>query len=206
MRICPFRGIVKISAPLRTATVVIQQFVVMHIQWIQKHLSAHKMLPPERAYTYSTGERHLFQGSEYILRVHEVGKKAQTVITDGMFIDMYLADDATQSLRESQLIHFYRRQLLSQLETLIPHWEEKIGVSVASYQVRRMKSRWGSCHPVKRHVSFNLLLIKYPKICLEYVIVHELVHLLEASHNARFKALMSTFMPDWRAYKLLLDN
>lgn len=98
----------------------------------------------------------------------------------------------------------YRTQLQARVDTLLPYWEEKIGESVSQCQIRVMKSRWGTCYPDKRKICLNLMLVHYPIVCLEYVIVHELVHLIEASHNARFKALMDKFMPDWRQCKQML--
>lgn len=108
--------------------------------------------------------------------------------------------------RDKALMKTYRELMMTQLHSLVPLWEEKIGVRANHYSIRLMKSRWGTCHPGKRKICLNLALIKYPLTCLEYVIVHELVHLLEASHNARFKSLMDKFMPDWRVYKGILDG
>jgi predicted metal-dependent hydrolase len=206
MRVCPPNGAVKISAPLRSSDSSIRRFALSHIEWIQKKQLTYQGNHPEQDYAYVTGERHFLHGREYILRVQEVAKRASVTMTDDTYIDMFVPMGSTSAQREKVLMQFYRRQLQVQLETLIPVWEERVGERAQQYQIRHMKSRWGSCHPTKRKISLNLTLVKYPLICLEYVIVHELVHFLEGSHNARFKALMDRFMPDWRSYKALLIN
>ncbi|MFI4957115.1 MAG: M48 family metallopeptidase [Gammaproteobacteria bacterium] len=206
MRVCPPNGTVKISAPLRSSEMSIRHFALSHIEWIQKHQVAYQGSHPDQAYTYITGERHFLQGREYILRVHEGVKKPDVNISDDTYIDMFVPAAASQEYREKVLNQFYRQLLRSQLDTLIPLWESKTGLSAVHYQLRLMKSRWGSCHPRKRKICLNLSLIKYPTVCLEYVIVHELVHFLEASHNARFKSLMDKFMPEWRSYKALFNK
>jgi len=97
-----------------------------------------------------------------------------------------------------------RQQLEALLPGLIAKWEVQIGVKVNQWCVKAMKTRWGSCHPITKKICLNLYLIKHPMVCIEYVVVHELVHLLEASHNQRFYALMSQFMPEWKQYRSLL--
>ena len=98
-----------------------------------------------------------------------------------------------------------RQEMRALLPTLIQKWEVIIGVRVNEWHIRAMKTRWGTCHPLKKRICLNLHLMQKPLICLEYVIVHELVHLLEASHNQRFYALMTQFMPEWKEYKRLLS-
>ena len=91
------------------------------------------------------------------------------------------------------------------LHALFPVWEMKIGVAIAQFTIRKMKTRWGSCSPAAKSIRINVALIKQPPECLEYIVVHELVHLLEPSHNQRFVALMDNFLPQWRAYRSQLN-
>jgi predicted metal-dependent hydrolase len=100
----------------------------------------------------------------------------------------------------------YRAQLLEQLPPLIARYEKLLDVSVASFNLRHMKTRWGSCHTRKRHICFNLELARYPLAQLEYVIAHELAHLRVAAHNHRFYALLDEVMPDWRERKKLFRD
>jgi predicted metal-dependent hydrolase len=94
----------------------------------------------------------------------------------------------------------------SLLPGLIARWEQIIGVNVADWGIKKMKTRWGSCNTRARRIWMNLSLIRKPQLCLEYVLVHELVHLLEASHNQRFYALMTQYMPNWREHQLTLEG
>ena len=107
-------------------------------------------------------------------------------------------------LPTKQVTHEQKQRLQNVLPPLIQKWQAIVGVQANQWNVRAMTSRWGSCHPTKKRICLNAHLIHYPLVCLEYVLVHELVHLLEASHNQRFHALMSQFMPEWKAYKKLL--
>ena len=100
--------------------------------------------------------------------------------------------------REAIVARWYRDQIHGALPELIGKWEPILGVTVAGVHVRRMKTRWGTCHPRARTIRLNSELAKKPKECLEYVVVHEMVHLLEPSHNARFVKLMDQFLPSWR--------
>ncbi len=97
--------------------------------------------------------------------------------------------------------NWYRRQLQDQIPPLLENWQRVIGVQVDSWQIKQMKTRWGTCNIEARRIWLNLELAKKPDHCLEYVIVHELVHLLERHHNARFIGIVSKFMPHWRSYR-----
>ena len=101
---------------------------------------------------------------------------------------------------------FYRDQLKVAIPPLIEKWEKPMGVKVAGFLVRRMKTKWGSCSPGRRTIRLNLELAKKPPECLEYLVVHEMVHLLEPTHNARFVGLMEKFMPKWRFYRDMLNR
>lgn len=206
LRVCAPQGNVKISAPLRSSDTLIRRFAASHIAWIQKHQIAYQERYEQQSYSYTTGERHFLQGREYILRTYERIGKSEIKINDDTYIDLFIPYGAMLEQRQKALTQGYRQLLRVQLDILIPHWERIIGVCASHYQIRLMTARWGSCHPHTRKICFNLELIKYPQICLEYVIVHEIVHLLEPSHNARFKALMDKFMPDWRQYKAALND
>ena len=104
-------------------------------------------------------------------------------------------------MREAVLYRWYRRELRDQLPALLAKWEPRVGVTVADMRIRKMKTLWGSCNIEARRIWLNLELVKKPASCLEYVFVHEMVHLIERSHNARFQALMDRFMPQWRLYR-----
>jgi predicted metal-dependent hydrolase len=114
---------------------------------------------------------------------------------------MQVRPGADRDKRESVLTEWYRRQLKALIPDLIAEWQPVLGVEVADWGVKKMKTKWGSCNTRDRRVWLNLELAKKPPRCLEYVLVHELAHLLESHHNGRFKALMDQFMPRWRLHR-----
>ena len=113
---------------------------------------------------------------------------------------------STREMRESLLYEWYREQFNPIISDLLVHWKPIVGVKISGWKVRRMKSRWGSCNIATAHISLNLELVRFPLRCLEYVIVHELVHLLERGHNARFYGFLNHFMPDWKERRQELNR
>jgi predicted metal-dependent hydrolase len=96
---------------------------------------------------------------------------------------------------------WYRQQLIQKLQLLIPKWQKTMNIEIADWRIKKMKTKWGSCNTQTRRIWFNLELAKKPERCLEYILVHEMVHLLERNHNYRFRSLMNKFMPRWRSYR-----
>lgn len=103
--------------------------------------------------------------------------------------------------RQQVLQRWYRKLLQARIQEVLPKWEAVVGLRVADCRIRRMKTRWGSCNSTARRVWLNSELVKKPQRCLEYVLVHEMVHLLERNHNDRFRSYMDKFMPQWRHYR-----
>lgn len=193
-------GEVKLSAPMRFPIDLIHRFLHDKREWIETHRSRlqdrKEVLPPSLV----TGEMHYFQGSPYELVVFHDAKQSRLFIENNQ-LHLYLKPDATFSQKNVLLQSWYRQEMKSQVPELIKKWEIIIGVQANEWGIKSMKTRWGSCNTIKKRIWLNLNLIQKPQMCLEYVIVHELVHLLEASHNKRFYALMTQFMPDWRVWK-----
>ena len=121
-------------------------------------------------------------------------------VTHGKLV-LYLRPGASQDKRQSVVDKWLREQLKAETHRLIEKWAPHIGVAVPKFTARKMKTKWGSCSPAANSILVNLELAKKPLECLEYIVVHELTHLLEPSHNARFIALMTQFMPKWRFYR-----
>lgn len=105
-----------------------------------------------------------------------------------------------------EMLKYYRKQLVQQVPALLDKWQQIIGVQASSFRIRKMKTRWGSCNIRTKRISLNLSLAKKSVRCLEFIIVHELVHLLERNHNKRFYALMDCFMPEWRSCETELEG
>lgn len=204
LRVSGHDGRVSISAPLRMKNEEIIKFVTNKIQWIEKQKRKFENSNIQYKYDYVDGEIHYLWGKPYVLRI-VTGSKCRTDIIDDSLI-LTIKNDCTAEQREKLLTEWYRRQLKDKLPVLFDKWEKIIGVHAESVSIRNMKSRWGSCNTRDKRISINLQLTKRPIMCLEYVVVHELVHLLEASHNHIFKGYMDKYLPEWRGIKRTLRS
>src|SRR5690606_17435732 len=180
------------------------KFVTNKIQWIEKQKRKFENSNIQYKYDYVDGEIHYLWGKPYVLRI-VTGSKCRTDIIDDSLI-LTIKNDCTAEQREKLLTEWYRRQLKDKLPVLFDKWEKIIGVHAESVSIRNMKSRWGSCNTRDKRISINLQFAKRPIMCLEYVVVHELVHLLEASHNHIFKGYMDKYLPEWRGIKRTLRS
>ncbi len=150
---------------------------------------------------FISGETHYYKGVGYLLNVIYRKGFPKVVIRNGGYIDLYVREGSITAQREKVMTEWYRKQLKQELPSLIAKWEEIIGVKIKEYNVKQMKTRWGTCNVSARRIWINLELAKKPEHCLEYLVVHEMVHLLERRHNAHFKSQMDKFVPQWRDYK-----
>jgi predicted metal-dependent hydrolase len=204
LRVTAPEGEVKISAPTRMQLDTIRKFAQSKLQWIQKHQQNLQNQPRFAIHQFQDQEIHYVWGKPYRLRIiaRNVAPYIE-LIADQMIL--HVRPRADQNKRQAIVDRWYLQQVKAAAPALIAKWEQPMGVKVAECYIRKMKSRWGSCTPSNHRIRLNSDLAQKPPACLEYVVVHELVHLLEPSHNARFKALMTQFMPDWRSVKKLLN-
>jgi predicted metal-dependent hydrolase len=191
-------GEVRLSAPLRMPLPIIYNFLHQKSSWIVLHRQ--RLLKAEPTQDLLFGDYVRFQGKSYQLHCHETKTNQRMELRDNL-LHLYIKSDACHAYKQKFLTQWYFSQMQQCLPPLFKKWESAIGVSVNKISIKHMKSRWGSCHPIKKHITLNLRLIEKPVNCLEYVIVHELVHLLEASHNQRFYALMDHYLPNWNQSK-----
>ncbi|MEC9384355.1 MAG: SprT family zinc-dependent metalloprotease [SAR324 cluster bacterium] len=197
LRICPPDGKIRISAPLHVSQEKICKFAFSKLEWIRKQrkrMHNQERPLPER---FLENESHYFCGQAYPLKIIINNNSPFAELSDQQII-LNLPPNAPTAKRRAVLNEWYRGELMLLIPPLINKWENILNVSITSFHIRNMKTRWGSCTPKTGRVRFNLELAKRSPECLEYIVVHELVHLLEASHNSRFKALMDQFYPDWR--------
>lgn len=196
----PPQGKVKLSAPLRMPMKAILSFIQTKKEWIQQHQKKIQDKNPHSVPQYLDQENHYLWGKSYLLKVTEHSKKSTVEIQeDSLHLKIRL--NADHAKREAAMDAFYRQQLHHAAPLLIERWERIMNLKVSGFSTQKMKSRWGVCTPKKKQIKLNTELAKKPIECLEYVIVHELVHLLEPSHNHRFKMLMDKFLPAWRLQK-----
>ncbi|MBA2657809.1 MAG: M48 family metallopeptidase [Tatlockia sp.] len=206
LRIYPPDGRVAISAPLKLKLDFITQQLETKRAWIHKQRELFKARAQAKPIAcYESGEKHEFLGARYPLLFLQTEKEKHVILKDEI-IYCFSKKNLIIAERQKLLESWYQQQMKAVLPELFAKWETIIGVSASSWNLRKMRSRWGSCHPVKKQICLNLNLIKKPLSCIEYVLVHELVHLLEASHNKRFHALMDKFLPEWRSLKLMLSQ
>lgn len=196
-------GEVKISAPIKMPLDIIRSFLQHKCSWIERQRYRLLQLNTTIPQKLVAGEHIPFQGIQYELQLHKIDTNPYIELKDNQ-IHFFVKPEATASYKELVLIKWYRLQMENILPGLINKWQAIMNVTVNQVKIKRMKSRWGSCHPIKKHITLNLRLIEKPSICLEYVIVHELVHLFETGHNKRFYTLMSYYLPDWKKIKNLL--
>lgn len=206
LRIYPPDGLVRVSAPMRYSEKLIRQQLQDKSSWIRAQQERIK----ERSFTQQdeliqTGASVPFKGKNYLLIIEEHNGPSKIQIKDEL-IYLYTRPDSSAAQRKLIMERWYRTELESLLPEILVQWEQIIGVRVVQWGIKKMKTRWGSCNTRARRIWLNLNLIKKPVICIEYVLVHELVHLLEASHNQRFYALMTQYMPLWREYQVLLEK
>lgn len=201
-------GMVRISAPMKCPLETINQFLLQKKAWILAHQSRFKKNPDikttsPRNSSLQSGEIFMFLGQSYSLKIHEEADLERVIIEESE-ICCYIKGKGSMEAKVALLKKWQKQQMQALLPSYIQQWESLIGVKVNAWSIKAMKSRWGSCNPLKKHICLNAYLMHKPLACIEYVVVHELVHLLEASHNQRFYALMSQFMPEWKTYKDLL--
>jgi len=203
----PPEGRVRVSAPFGVGDEAIRGSVERRLDWIEKHRERFRSQIREGELDYAEGDLILFRGE--LCPLHIVSGATRVSVSyrpDSKRLELRLPRDSSREEREKALYSFYRGELKRELPLLIARWEPRLGVKVAEAGIKRMKTRWGTCNPRARRVWINLELAKRPPACLEFVVVHELAHLIEKSHDARFKAVLDAHLPDWRSAQKLLKS
>lgn len=201
----PPTGRVSIAAPARMRLETIRVFVISKLAWIRQQ--QHKLREQEREppREYLNRESHYVWGRRYLLHILEEDAPAWVELSHSRMV-LHGRPGWAQAKKEELLDRWYRGQIRAAVPALFAKWEPLMGVKVAGFFVQRMKTKWGSCNPHARTIRLNTELAKKPRECLEYIIVHELIHFLESTHNARFIALMNQFMPKWQSRRQRLNR
>jgi predicted metal-dependent hydrolase len=201
----PPTGRVTISAPIGSNPDVIRAFAAMKMGWIRRHQSRMREQAREPTREYVDRESHYLWGKRYLLEIHETDG-APSVEVQHRRIVLTMRPGSAASERESVVEKWYREQIRGEVPSLIARWEPMIGVRIARFFVQRMKTKWGSCNHHAGTIRLNTELAKKPHECLEYVVVHEMAHLVEPTHNSLFLGLLDRLMPDWTARRQLLNE
>lgn len=196
IRIQPPHGKVSISAPYRMNNDEIRKFAQSKMKWIRSHREKSLKTPVPIQLQYVTGEQLFLWGKRYRLEV-VIGNR-NTVQLDNEIIMMMVKAGSTIEQRKKTLTEWFRKTLKKEIPALIRKWQNNIGVNPSGWGVKDMKTRWGTCNTQSKYIWLSLRLIHHPPRALEYVIVHELVHLLERSHNKVFTGYMDQYLPDWK--------
>lgn len=206
IRVFPPDGRIRVTAPLYVGEEAIRHALLDRLSWIRKKQAFCRSQVRQPGRTLETGEKHWFEGREYVLELVEGGGRQSVDCREDAFLILRARPFSTLKNRERLLREWYRDRLKERIPPLLAKWEPTIGVKAAEWGIKAMRTRWGTCNTQARRIWLNLELVKKPPACLEYVVVHELVHLLERSHNSRFKALMDGFLPDWREKRKRLNG
>lgn len=205
LSVYPPTGRVRISAPSRMPLGTIRVFAISKLGWIKQQQEKFREQERETPREYLDRESHYIWGKRYLLSLCERGQPPAVALKhDRLVLTARAGTD--RATKEAIVAQWYREQIKAVASELIAKWAPRLGVSVNRVFVRQMKTRWGSCTPRTHTIRLNTELAKKPKECLEYVVVHEMAHLLEPSHNARFVALMDRFMPAWPFYRQALNH
>jgi predicted metal-dependent hydrolase len=201
----PPNGRVRVAAPLRVTDEAVRLAVVGKLGWIKRQRARFEAQPRQSQREMVSGESHYFLGRRYRLRVIEHNGAGRVLLRNRRTIELYVRREATPDQRERVMQRWYRQHLREMVPPLMAKWEEALGVKAAAWGIKRMKTRWGTNSVEARRIWLNLELAKKPPQCLEYVLVHELVHLLERHHSDTFIALMDKHLPTWRLHRQELN-
>ena len=205
LSVYPPSGRVRISAPLRMGMDAIRMFAVSKLSWIKKHQSKFRDQAREAPRECITGESHYCLGRPYVLLVVEHNASPRVVIRNET-MEMSVRPDTGIKKRREILDEWYRRELSGIIPEMIGRYEKIMDVKVSGFGIKKMRTRWGTCNRAAKRIWLNLELAKKPKEYIEYIVVHEMTHLLERRHNKRFYAFMDQFLAEWRFFKEELNR
>lgn len=205
LSVYPPDGQVKISAPLDMALDTIRVYAITKLDWIKSQQRKMRAQERETPREYLDRESHVVWGQRRLLRIVETAAAPRVELKPSQ-LELHVRPGSDTVKRHEVLESWYREQIKAVVPALLKKWEPLMGVKAGRLQVQRMKTKWGSCNSGTGLIRLNTDLARKPPECLEYIVVHELVHLLEPSHNARFQALMDQHLPHWRQLKNALNR
>lgn len=200
----PPDGHVSVSAPETMSDAAIERFVRTKLSWIKRQTQSFDQQPRQSKREYVSGETLYLWGKQYFLLVEYGNKNDVDLRGDSVILTVRKGSAANQ--RGNVINEWYRKRLKEEITKILPKWEEKTGITATEWKVRYMTSRWGSCNVETGTIWLNLQLAKKTPECLEYIILHELVHLVEKNHNEAFLSLLDLHMPMWREIKAKLNS
>lgn len=206
LNVLPPEGRVRLSVPFNTSEQAIRLAIIHKLVWIKKQQADFQSQPRQSSREMTSGESHYLWGQRYRLAITEASGKHAVTIKGNTKIEIAVAKSTSIENRLKLLNGLYRQKMQESLAKLLPMWQEKLGVESQCVGIKKMKTKWGSCNIQAKRLWLNLELAKKPPECMEYILVHELVHLIERHHNERFRTIMDKHMPDWRERRNLLNS
>jgi predicted metal-dependent hydrolase len=200
----PPDGRVRVATPMVVSEDAVRLAVATRFGWIRRQRSKFQAQARQTERRYVSGETHYFQGRPYRLSVIEAAPSWKVTLRNGSRI-AFQARSSDTSARERAFSAWYRRELKCMVEPLVTAWARQLGVEPPAWGVRRMRTKWGTCNAKSSRIWINLELAKKPPRSLDYVILHEMAHLLVPEHSDRFVEILDKAMPDWRAVKAELN-
>lgn len=202
----PPQGRIRVAAPSKMDDESIRLFIVSKIPWIRKQKVKFERQLRQTRREFVSGESHYFFGNRYRLNVIFTNETPRIEIIRKSHINLYVSEDMSRDERNKMFDRFYREELRKRLSPIIDKWESETGLEINDLRIRKMKTKWGSCNPNKKRIWINLELAKKPLRCVEYVLVHEMIHFLERKHSDRFLYYLDRFVPNWKFLKEELNN
>jgi predicted metal-dependent hydrolase len=202
----PPHGRVRIAAPTKTTDEALRLLVTSKIDWINKQKAKFEKQERQTKREFVSGESHYFMGNRYLLNIVNTDNSPKIEIKRKAHIDIYVKPGASREKREKIMDNFYRSELKKQIALLSGKWEKITKIHAKEFRIKKMKTKWGACSQKHHRIWINLELAKKPLHCLEYIMVHEMTHLVEKNHTAKFRRLMDSFMPQWIQYKEELNR
>lgn len=206
LSVYPPDGRVRLAVPERMNDEAVRLFAVSKLAWITKQRKKFSEQDRQTVRKFVSGESHYYFGTRYLLNVVETTGKQHIELRTNKYIDLYVRPESTVEKREKIMYDWYRQSLKKIIPAYIKKWEEIMRVTVNDWGVKLMKTKWGTCNVKDKRIWINLELAKKNPRCLEYIIVHEMVHLLERHHNEKYKAYMDKFLPNWKSIKDELNS
>lgn len=202
----PPHGRVRVAAPMRLSDEAVRLAIVSRLGWIRRQQAEFAGQERQSQREMVSGESHFYLGRRYRLTVIEKEGPPGVRLRNNTKLELLVRPGTETAGREAVLQRWYRQRLRQQLFPLVGKWQSRTGVGDVEVRIRRMKTRWGTCTIDARRIWLNLELIKKPVSCLEYILVHEMIHLIERHHNERFRQLMDEIIPLWRNYREELNR
>lgn len=201
----PPDGRVRVAAPLVVSDAAVRVAVIGKLRWIRRQQSAFAVQARQPERLMVDGESHFFLGRRYRLAVAETLGRCDVILRNRKIMEIRARRQGGSAHLQRVLQRWYRERLRELVPQLLAKWEGNLGVRVASWGIKAMKTKWGTCNPETRRIWLNLELAKKPPECLEYIVVHELLHLIARHHDERFQALMDRHFSRWRQIRRELN-